>query len=61
MRVYLFGKLVDPYPGCNYGKYWNWYLKGYGRGLFKAAIQELQEDLPSDPWWTGNDPDPLPE
>jgi len=60
-RTYLFGKLPEPVPGCTYGKYWSWYIRGYGRHLFKLSMQELPEDLPKDPWWVeGSEPEELP-
>lgn len=59
-RKYTFDKLTPPYPGCKYGRYWAWNVRDYGRWLFKEAIQERPEDLVADPWWTENEPDPLP-
>jgi hypothetical protein len=54
-RIYQFDKLKEPEPGCSYGKYWLWSVKKYGRYFFRLAIQEHQDDLAPDPWWTQGD------
>lgn len=57
MRDYLFDELTEPYPGCNYDKYWSWYSRTRGRWVFKTAVQDLPEDLLMDPWGEGNKED----
>ncbi len=48
--IFRFGKLVEPVPGCGYGKYVGHSLRAYGRQFIMDAINSNPKNLKEDPW-----------